>query len=144
MKELGTIEQEATDCRKAFEDVTVGAPVWCCHHEGLCELLREPAEKRIKYILSEKDIKEQARRLREFRPMKGVEAYADYHAKRAPLNADYHAKYTLLDTDYHAKRALLDTDYLAKRAPLDAEMQALHTAEYPDNTWDGNSIFGED
>ena len=61
--------------------------------------------------------------------------YADYQAKRAPLDADYRAKFAplvanyqakreALYADYQAKRALLDADYEAKRAPLYADYQA--------------------
>ena len=123
MKELGTIEEEAAECRKAFEGVEVGAPVWCCHHERLSEVLDEPAENRITYILTSKDRSEQAIRLREFRPVKDM-------AKIAPL-----------DADYEAKIAPLDADYEAKRATLDADLTALHLAEYPDTAWNGRSIF---
>ena len=71
MKELGTIEQEAADCRAAFANSKVGDAVWLCHHGMLCEPLSELPENRIAYILSEKSSNEQARRLREFRPVRG-------------------------------------------------------------------------
>jgi hypothetical protein len=168
VKELGTIEEEAVECRKAFEGVEVGSPVWCCHHEKLTETLEEPAENRIRYILEEKSTKERAIRLREFRPVMDVELwktlYADYQAKLAPLDADYQAKRDLLYDDYSAKLAPLDADYQAKLAPLDADYEAkrdllyadysakrallyaylevLHLAEYPDTAWNGKSIFG--
>jgi hypothetical protein len=51
--------------------------------------------------------------------------YADYKAKRAPLDADYEAKRASLYADYEAKRASLYADYEAKRAPLDADMWDL-------------------
>ena len=120
VKKLGTIEEEAVECRKAFEGVEVGAPVWCCHHEKLTETLEEPAENRIRYILEEKSTKERAIRLREFRPVMDVELWRT------------------LDADY----AALDADYSAKRAPLDADLASLHLAEYPDTAWNGKSIFG--
>ena len=69
-KKLGTIEQEAALCRKAFAKSKIGDPVWCCHHQQLHERLTEPAKNRISFILSSKDVSEQARRLREFRPIK--------------------------------------------------------------------------
>ena len=71
MKELGTIEQEAADCRAAFANSKVGDAVWLCHHGMLCEPLSELPENRISYILSSKSRNEQARRLREFRPVRG-------------------------------------------------------------------------
>ena len=65
---LLTIEVEAAECRKAFEGVEVGAVVKNCHHDRLLEVLTEPAEARITYILTSKVEGERARRLREFRP----------------------------------------------------------------------------
>src|SRR3990167_10761203 len=128
---LKSIEEEAADCRAAFVGAAVGTPVWCCHHERLYEVLEEPAENRIAYILSDKPSFERARRLREFRPVKDTAIYrkvdalvADYKAKRAPLDADYKAKRALLDADYEAKRAPLVADYEAKLAPLYADYEA--------------------
>jgi hypothetical protein len=91
MKELGTIEEEAAACRAAFVGVEVGAPVWCCHHEMLYERLTDPAEDRIKFILYNKEAGEQARRLREFRPVRDVEKYDAYQASRKPLDAEMSA-----------------------------------------------------
>jgi hypothetical protein len=147
MKELGTIEQEADDCRVAFAGIAVGAPVWCCHHEVNTEWLKEPAENRILFILNNKSKEEQALRLREFRPVLSVEKWkelnADYKAKLAPLDADYEAKLAPLYADYEAKLAPLDADYKAKRAPLDADLRELHRQEYPDTSWNGKSIFSD-
>jgi hypothetical protein len=159
---LGTIEQEAADCRKAFEGIEVGAPVWCCHHSKLAEALEEPAENRISYILSAKDVRERALRLKEFRPIKGVGRYADYKAKLAPLYADYEAKLAplyadykaklaalyadyeaklaALYADYKAKLAALYADYEAKLAALYADVMALHMEECPDTTWTERGI----
>ena len=67
---LGTIDEEAAACRKAFEGVEVGAPVVHCHHEReWVELLVGPAEHRIRCILVVKPRSEHALRLRLFRPM---------------------------------------------------------------------------
>jgi len=68
---LGTIEEELAACRKRFEGVEVGAFVWCCHHEIELEVLTEPPEKRIDYIMHENSSIERARRLYEFRPVLG-------------------------------------------------------------------------
>ncbi len=144
MKELGTIEQEAADCRKAFEGVAVGAPVWCCHHERLAERLEEPAENRIRFILSHKLVGEQARRLREFRPMLDASKYADYEAKRAALYADYKAKCAALYADYEAKRAALYADYEAKRAPLYADYKAKWAALYADDAAQRDTGYADD
>ena len=66
---LGSIEEEAAACRKAFENVAVGSLVVHCHHGSLFEYLEEPAENRISYILSSKPQHEQALRLHLFRPV---------------------------------------------------------------------------
>ena len=160
---LGSIEDEASACRKAFEQVHVGAWVIHCHHEILFERLIEPAENRIAFILSSKSENEQALRLRLFRPLpqpvveKLAPLDADYVAKRASLDADYRAKLAPLDADYDAKRVSLDADYQAKRAPLDADYRAkfaLLTAAWLYKRvlihretfiaacpWDGKTIF---
>ena len=87
IKKLGSIKQELAACRLAFKDSKIGDPVWCCHHEELCEKLTESAEARISYIVSDKPKEQQARRLREFRPIGNVKMYADYKAKCASLDA---------------------------------------------------------
>ena len=124
---LKSIEEEAADCRAAFVGVAVGIPVWCCHHERLYEVLADPAENRIAYILSDKPSFERTRRLREFRPVKDTAIYPKVNA---------------LDADYKAKLAPLDADYKAKLAALDAELTALHARECPDTAWANGSIFG--
>ena len=151
---LQSIEQEAADCRKAFANSKIGDPVWLCHHSQLFEVLTEPAEERISYILSYKPETEQALRLREFRPMLHPERYTDYWDKLKPLHTDYDAKCNALHTDhwdkrdalytdYRDKRDALYADYRTKRAPLDAKMTALHKQEYPDTTWNGTDLFAE-
>ena len=66
---LGTPQQEANLCRLAFKGSKVGDPVQHCHHASWLEVLEEPAEKRIRYILDNKPFHEQAKRLRLFRPL---------------------------------------------------------------------------
>jgi hypothetical protein len=62
-------EREAEACRKAFRGIEVGAIVQHCHHEQWLEILTEAPENRISYILVHKSKKEQAARLRLFRPL---------------------------------------------------------------------------
>ena len=146
---LKSIEEEAAACRARFKGVEVGSWVRFCHHKLIAERLREPAENRIMYILTEKPVKERPRRLHEFWPIPEP-LYADYEAKRDAMGADYDAKEAALYADYGAKRAPLDADYEAKRAPLYADyeakvdaMGAPIVAMVPDTTWDGESIFGK-
>ena len=90
---LQSIAKEAAACREACMEAKVGDPMWLLHHELLLEWLTEPVENRIAYILSEKPKREQARRLRELRPVKGPlpktadAARAEYDAARAKSDA---------------------------------------------------------
>ncbi len=127
---LGSIEDEASACRKAFEQVHVGAWVIHCHHEILFERLIEPAKNRIAFILSSKSENEQALRLRLFRPLPQTVV-----KKIAPPFAFYVAKWASLDAAYEAKLAPLDAAYKAKRVLIHRE---TCIAGCP---WDGKTIF---
>ena len=96
---MKSIEEEAALCRARFKGVEVGSWVRFCHHKLIAERLREPAENRIMYILTEKPVKERPRRLHEFWPIPEP-LYADYDAKHDALYADYKAKRDALDADY--------------------------------------------
>ena len=91
MLNLGSIQEEATACRKAFEGVEVGSLVLHCHHEVLAERLDEPAENRINYILNCKPQQELALRLRLFRPI--TQEIIDRHADRQKADADWQKAY---------------------------------------------------
>ena len=85
---LKTAEKEAADCLKAFKNFKVGGHVVHCHHEELYEVLNEPAKNRVNYILKEKPKKEQALRLRLFRPVEG-QAWAEYEKVKGQARAEY-------------------------------------------------------
>jgi hypothetical protein len=68
---LKSIKAEAEACKKAWEGMKVGTRAVHCHHEVMTEELTEVAINRINYILTDKPLKEQALRLRLFRPVKG-------------------------------------------------------------------------
>jgi hypothetical protein len=140
---LKTIAEEAADCRTAFAGVKVGSPVWLVHHTILCELLTEPAEDRIAYILSDKPEGEQARRLREFRPMSNVcaTAWAEYDKVRTNVWAEYEKVRDTPCAEYWraCRTALAELDKV--RVTDFAEFHRLHMAEYPNSTWNGNTIF---
>ena len=127
---LGSIADEASACRKAFEHVEIGTWVVHCHHSMLFETLTEPAENRIAFILSSKPEHEQALRLRLFRPLPQTAG-----KKLASLFADYKAKLASLVADYQAKCAPLYADHRAKRASIHAKNCI---AGCP---WDGITIF---
>jgi len=119
---LGTIEEELAACRKRFEGVEVGAFVWCCHHEIELEVLTEPPEKRIDYIMHENSSIERARRLYEFRPVLG-KLPAELGKARVEWN-NASAEWDKAYAKYHV------------------EIHALHVAEVPDTAWNGTSILG--
>ena len=130
---LGTIDEEAAACRKAFEGVEVGAPVVHCHHEReWVELLLEPAEHRIRCILVVKPRSEHALRLRLFRPMcipageipEWDEALAQCQCARAEYARAW-AEYNRTRAEYNRTRA----EYNRTRAEY-----ARAWAEY-DRTW---------
>ena len=135
---LQSIAKEAAACREACMEAKVGDPMWLLHHELLLEWLTEPVENRIAYILSEKPKREQARRLRELRPVKGplpktvAAAWAEYAAAWAKADAAW-AKSDAAQAEYDAAWAEADAAW--------AEITALHLAECPDTTWNGRSIF---
>ena len=83
---LGTIEQEAAACRKAFAKSKVGDWAWHIHHTELCEKITEPIENRIQCILTQKAEHERAIRLRLMRPIskRSQKVVATAHSKECP------------------------------------------------------------
>ena len=143
MTALGTIAAEAKACRAAFANSKVGDAAWCLHHERLIETLTEPAEARIAFILSDKPKAEQARRLREFRPVLGPlpEPYARASAEYVRASAEYDrawAEYDRASAEYDGAWAEYD-GAMAETMPA---FEAQHRAECPDSTWNGRSIVG--
>ena len=112
MKKIGTIAEELEACRAAFEASPKATWAWCCHHQIHAEPLTEPAENRIAFILSSKSLSEQAQRLYNFRPVK----------------------------DDAAVKPASDA-YNAAVKPASAHLRRLHKKEWPNNTWNGRSIF---
>jgi hypothetical protein len=161
---LGTIEEELAACRKRFEGVKVGAFVWCCHHEIELEMLTEPPEARIGYILKEKSSIEQARRLYEFRPVLGklptklAKTYAKLAKTRAELDNACSEWYKVRDeldnargewnnasakwAKAYAERNEAYDEWDKAYAEYHVEIHALHVAEVPDTAWNGTSILG--
>lgn len=139
---LKSIEEEAADCRKAFENFPVGGFVLHCHHEVLGETLREPAESRIRYILTFKVPEEQALRLRLFRPVS--QEYINSNADRQKAYADYqkaYADYQKADADYQKADADRQKAY-ADRQKAHADLTVLiHDDLCPGCPWNGYTIF---
>ena len=119
-KPILSIEEELAACRKAFQENPKAKYAWCCHHSILLELLTEPCENRIQYILENKEKKEQAIRFRNFRPLrielpkeiikaiaKLNEARAKYNEACAKLN-EAEAKLNKARAKYNEARAKLN------------------------------------
>ncbi len=68
MMTLKSIEEEASACRARCANMKIGDICLHLHHEVLAEMLTEPIENRISYILSDKPAAEKALRLRMIGP----------------------------------------------------------------------------
>ena len=121
---LKSAEKEAADCLKAFKNFKVGGVVVHCHHEEPSEKLSEPAKNRINYILKEKPKKEQALRLRLFRPVKGP-ARAEYENVQVPAWAEYEK---------------VEGQALAEYRKVEGQTHKL-ICKTKDCPWNGKSIF---
>ena len=154
-------------CRAAFAKYPKATFAWCCHHEQLFELLTEPAEARIKYILENKCETERVTRLNNFRPVqderKFKPALAEYDKVRQTACAEYDkvrqtawaeydkvrqtawAEYdkvcqtALAEYDKVRQTALAEYDkvYQTARKPF----LKLYWQDVPLGTWNGQSIF---
>ena len=117
------IAKAQRDCERAFEGVEVGAPVMHCHHERLAELLTEPPQNRIDYIVVEKAKQETPEqiitRLERFRPVdvSKLQTWAAYDKARAAWDKAW--------------------------AAVVAEITARHDEFCPGCPWDGETIFPE-
>ena len=147
MRKIGTIPKEKKKCQAAFASHPNTQQVWCYHHDLLCEELTGPAQTRIDCILSSKPKGERAARLRNFRPVKNISAVkAACDARDAAVEtarAAYSAavKPFLCAYAYAAAvKAAMDT-YDAAVETAQNSLQVLHQREWPDNTWNGTSIF---
>ena len=152
--QLKSITEEAADCRAAWADAPKAKIAHCCHHEVHVEPLTEPAENRIEYILREKPKREQALRLRLFRPWtvrlpKAMQkADADWQkadADRQRAYADWQKAYADRQKAY-ADMQKADADWQKAYADWQQTPAFIkeHTKLFPDCTWNGKSIFGKD
>ena len=129
------IKEAAINCRAAWAECPDAKFAWTCHHGILWEPLTEPAESRIKYILEEKYESEIVTRLNNFRPVRVAlppeveKAGMDYLKARADAGKAW----------LHYQKVWEDL----KKASADyaAELTTLHNTDWPDNTWNGKSIF---
>jgi tryptophan 2,3-dioxygenase len=161
---LGSIAIETQKCRAAFKAAPKAILAWHCHHEILVEPLTEPAENRIRFILSGKSEHEQALRLHLFRPFRGPipaklnkanadwqkayadrqKAYADRqkaHADRQKADADWqkaHADWQKAYADRQKAHADWQKAY-ADRQKAHADL--FHEKQCKNCPWDGKTIF---
>ena|SRR5690242_15966225 len=157
---LGSIEEEAALCRKAFKGVKVGTLVLHCHHEVLCEPLTEEAENRIAFILSSKAKHEQALRLHLFRPVSDAKLRS--LGKKYPMVKKVDAEWQKADAELRkayaewrkadAERQKADAEWqkaYAEWQKADAEWQKadaglailVHPHVCKNCPWDGKTIF---
>ena len=147
---LKSIAEEEADCRAAFVGIAVGAFMLHCHHNSLLEVLTEPAENRINYILCDKPEVEQALRLRLFRPVSpehtGPEldkARAEWDKACAELDkaraewAKARAEWAKACAEWDKARAEWD------KARAEWTKAGHHAAICPGCPWDGTTIFAE-
>lgn len=137
MIEFGTIEQEAAACREAWRGSKVGDLAWHCHHEKLWEPLSEPAENRIAYILSAKPEKEQALRLRLFRPVKSAAVATELKAYDAAVVPEQKA----YDAAVASARKAYDAAVATAWKAYDAAVAPEHAEECHGCPWNGRTIF---
>jgi hypothetical protein len=150
MLKLKSIKGEAVDCRKAFKKFPVGGYVLHYHHDIIGEMLRENAENRIAYILTQKPENERALRLRLFRPIhdKELKAYAEWKKAYAEWKkAD--AEWKKADAEWekaYAEWKKADAEWkkaYAEWKKADAALGILVHAYFctPDCPWNGKTIF---
>jgi hypothetical protein len=143
---LKSIAEEANACWKAFKNIAIGSNVVHCHHSREYETLEEPAENRISYILSNKPKREQALRLRLFRPVKGP-AWAEYKKVKGPALAEYEKVTDLAWAEYKKVTDLAWAEYEKVKGPALAEYEKVAGSAHSlicktkGCTWNGGNIF---
>jgi hypothetical protein len=143
---LKSAEKEAADCLKAFKNFKVGGYVVHCHHEVLYEVLNEPAENRVNYILKEKPKKEQALRLRLFRPVTGP-AWAEYQKVKGQAWAEYEKVEGPALAEYEKVTGPAWAEYQKVKGSALAEYQKVTGSAHKlickikDCPWNGKTIF---
>ena len=121
---LKSLAEEEADCRARCADMKVGDLILHCHHDVLCEVLTEPVENRINYILKSKN-DNPALRFRLMGPPiidAAVKARAELSKARAELSK--------AEVELSKAYAELNKAYASHYARL-----------YPDSPWNGKTIF---
>ena len=165
-----SIAKEAALCRKACKNSKVGDVMCFLHHGEAVEVLTEPVENRIKYILSDKPKNEQAIRLHWLRPCpfklptklgearakwneanaKLVEANAKWSEARAKLDeanakwSEARAKLGEANAQWHeagAKLVEARAKWNEANAKCKEEIDSQIKYCFPECPWDGKTLF---
>ena len=155
-------------CRAAFKKHPDAKWAWFCHHEKLCEELREPAEVRIQYILDAKPKHEQATRFNNFRPVLDEkkltqaraeyervtsQALAQYERVTSPARAEYERVKSQAWAEYERVTSQALAQYERVTSPARAQykrvtsqafktyLRKIYRQDVPLGTWNGKSIF---
>ena len=143
---LKSIEEELIDCRAAFAAHPKAKFGWCIHHDVHVEPIDKVSgvEGRITCIMKDKLEGERAIRLRNFRPVRVelprelTEASAAKNEARAACREAW-AAYVEATAAYNKAWTALDKACAA----CEPELKKLHDQDWPDNTWNGESIFNK-
>ena len=146
-----SIAKEAALCRKACKNSKVGDVMVFLHHEVAAEVLREPVENRIKYILSVKPKVEQAVRLHWLRPcpFKLPEKWLKARAELSKAAAEWSkadAEWLKADAELSKARAeWLKAAAEWSKADAECKKEIDTQIKYclPDCPWDGTTLFPE-
>ncbi len=141
---LLSIEEEAAACRKAWEGYGVLSLAHCLHHQEHFEILGEPVEKRIQYILWNKPPSEQAWRLRWLRPValpdtelqKAAEKMRKASAEVDPRKKC--AEMKLLEAMRAWRQAWMERWMVYEKLGM-----SVHAKLFPGCPWDGHTIFAK-
>ena len=146
MLKLKSIKAEAEDCKKAWKNKKLGTMAVHCHHESMNEEINEPAINRITYILNHKPLKEQALRLRLFRPVTNT-AWAEYQKVKNPALAEYEKVTNTALAEYEKVTNPAWAEYEKVKNPALAEyLKVINKAhnlicKTKDCPWNGKTIF---
>ena len=149
---LKSIEEEAADCRARCAGMKVGDLILHCHHDVLCEVLTEPVENRIDYILQSKR-DNVALRLRLMGPPimdELVRADAEWSKACAEWSKAYvewskaYVEWSKADAEWSKADVEWSKAYVEwSKAYVEwSKAYEPHYARlYPDSPWNGETIF---
>ena len=146
---IKSIAEEKADCIAAFEANPTARYAYTCHHRSPAEELTEPYMNRIDYILRAKPVYEQARRLRNFRPVIDETSIArifdEYFSATKPAYERQREESIANNYVFESKANPAFVKYWEVQGPFairaEAQIAPIRDQEWPDHTWNGESIF---